>query len=379
MFARVLWRSILERKARTFVATFAVAVAATTVSAVLHLDGDVRQRMTEEVRAYGPNLVVYPRGESHPLVVGGVDLGGSAARRAISEDGALAAVSALPPGAKSVRVRGGGVVARGEPASAIALPWKEAMALCPWWMAEGEAREEASSCLIGVDLAKHWKPHIVTLGEEIEIDGRPTRVAGLLSTGGAEDRQIVLSEAEGARRFQDGYAAIWVRMPGTARDVEACAAAIERQVPDVAARPVRQVSEAEGQVLDRVRGLLLYICLAVLAASGLCVMTTMLATAADREREMALLVALGAGPRRIAALTLGQAGGLGLVGGAVGFVLGWAVARVLGMEIFHVPARMAWGLLAPVLGASVALCLVGALAPLRRALSLAPAAVLKGE
>lgn len=379
MFARVLWRSILERKARTFVATFAVAVAATTVSAVLHLDGDVRQRMTEEVRAYGPNLVVYPRGESHPLVVGGVELGSSVVRRAISEEAARAATAALPSGASSIRVRSGAVIARGEPSSAIALPWKEAMTLCPWWSVEGSPREEDSSCLVGVDLAMHWKPHVVTVGEEIEIDGRPVRVAGLLSTGGAEDRQIVLSDAEGERRFPDGYAAIWARIPGSAREVEDAAAAIEHVVPDAAARPVRQVSDAEGKVLDRVRGLLLYICLAVLAASGLCVTTTMLATAADREREMALLVALGAGPRRIAALTLGHAGGLGLVGGAVGFVLGWTVARALGMEIFHVPARIAWGLLAPVLGASVALCLLGALAPLRRALSLEPAAVLKGE
>lgn len=375
MFRRVLWKSILERKARTLVAVLAVTVAATTVSAVLHLQGDVQRRMAHEVRAYGPNLTVYPRGETHPLVVGGIELGGSTSAKALSEEAVAAAEACLPAGTPRVRVKSGEVIAKGVPCGAIAVPWRETVALCPWWAAEGTTEEAGEACLLGVDLAKTL---FLSGGQEVEVNGRKLRVAGMLATGGAEDRQIVLSPAC-AGMLGDGYAAIWARVEGSANDVEAVASAIERRVPASSARPVRQVSESEGKVLARVRGLLLYICLAVLAASGLCVATTMLASASDREREMALLLALGAGPRRIAALALSHAAVLGAVGGGVGYVLGWVAARVLGTEIFHAPAEIAWGVLAPVLGASVALCLFGALAPLRRALTLSPAIVLKGE
>ncbi|GEM_PF-3828434 len=375
MFRRVLWKSILERKARTFVAVLAVTVAATTVSAVLHLQGDVQRRMAHEVRAYGPNLTVYPRGETHPLVVGGIELGGTSSARSLSEEAIAAAETCLPTGAPRVRVRSGEVVAKGVPCGAISVPWKEAIALCPWWATEGTPDERGEACLVGVDLAKRL---FLSRGQEVEVNGRKLRVEGLLATGGVEDRQMVLSPAR-ADLLGEGYAALWARVEGSASDVETVASAIERRVPSAAARPVRQVSESEGKVLARVRGLLLYICLAVLAASGLCVATTMLASASDREREMALLLALGAGPRRIATLTLSHAAVLGAIGGGVGYVLGWVAARILGTEIFHAPAEIAWGVLAPVLGASVALCLFGALAPLRRALTLSPAIVLKGE
>lgn len=375
MFRRVLWKSILERKARTLVALLAVTVAATTVSSVLHLQGDVQRRMTHEVQAYGPNLTVYPRGETHPLVVGGIELGGALSARTLSEEAVDAAEACLPAGTRRVRVRSGEVVAKGVPCDAIAVPWKEVQALCPWWKTAEAPDDRGEACLVGVDLSAKL---FLSRGGEVVVDGRTLRVEGVLKTGGVEDRQIILSPAS-AGLLGHGYAAIWARVEGSAREVEAVASQIERRAPSAAARPVRQVSESEGKVLDRVRGLLLYICLAVLAASGLCVATTMLASASDREREMALLLALGAGPRRIAALTLSHAAVLGAIGGGVGYVLGWVAARILGTEIFHAPAEIAWGILAPVLGASVALCLFGALAPLRRILTLSPAIVLKGE
>jgi putative ABC transport system permease protein len=68
---------------------------------------------------------------------------------------------------------------------------------------------------------------------------------------------------------------------------------LQQQYPDLEIRPVRKVSASEGQVLDKIKGLMGLVSIVILALSSLCVNTTLMAIVGERAREFALQKALG--------------------------------------------------------------------------------------
>jgi putative ABC transport system permease protein len=89
--------------------------------------------------------------------------------------------------------------------------------------------------------------------------------------------------------------------------------------------------------------------------------------------------ALGAGNWRIGAFFAAEQVLLAIVGGGVGYALGILLARVLGQTVFGAPVSARLLLLPVILALAVIVALAGSVFPLRRAMHLEPAPVLRGE
>ncbi|MGA2845840.1 MAG: FtsX-like permease family protein, partial [Candidatus Acidiferrales bacterium] len=70
---------------------------------------------------------------------------------------------------------------------------------------------------------------------------------------------------------------------------------------------------------------------------------------------------------------------LAVAGGAIGFVVGAALARSLGASVFGTPASPRLILFPVILGIAAIVAFVGSLIPLRRASHFNPAPILRGE
>ena len=99
----------------------------------------------------------------------------------------------------------------------------------------------------------------------------------------------------------------------------------------------------------------------------------------ERDTELALLRAIGASPAQLAALLLGETMLVALAGGALGYWLGLIGARAIRGASF-VPGHMVDSPLLLLVALVVAgvVGLLGTLGPLRIALRLDPARVLRG-
>src|SRR6185369_3010051 len=60
MEARLLWASLWRRRGTAGLAALAVAIGASVAAALLHVSGDVSVKLSRELRAFGPNLVLAP-------------------------------------------------------------------------------------------------------------------------------------------------------------------------------------------------------------------------------------------------------------------------------------------------------------------------------
>jgi putative ABC transport system permease protein len=233
---------------------------------------------------------------------------------------------------------------------------------------------------------------------------QPHRVAGILSTGSAEDGEIVaplglaqqiLGKPGAVRRLyvsamtkpEDALAR---RDPKTMNSelfdrwycspyVQSIAYQLQEAIPHSHAEQIRQVAQTEGTVLSRIQGLMLLITLASLLASALAVSAAMATTIFERRGEVGLMKALGAGDAAIAALFFVEAALLALIGGMIGFGAGAVLARQIGRSIFDSQIAIDPVLLPVILSLAVMVTFAGSALAIRRAVKFDPVYALRGE
>jgi putative ABC transport system permease protein len=126
-----------------------------------------------------------------------------------------------------------------------------------------------------------------------------------------------------------------------------------------------------------------------LAVASIGIVNTLVMAILERRREIGIMKALGASDADVRGLFFAEAGAMGLVGGAVGVTLGWAIGRLInfGTNIYlerqHFPAAQIWSVpLWLVLSAivfSIVVSLLSGLYPASRAARLDPVQALRYE
>jgi putative ABC transport system permease protein len=126
-----------------------------------------------------------------------------------------------------------------------------------------------------------------------------------------------------------------------------------------------------------------------LAVASIGIVNTLVMAILERRREIGIMKAIGASDGDVRGLFFAEAGAMGLVGGAAGVTLGWAIGRLInfGMNIYlqrqNFPSAQIWSVpLWLVLGAiafSVVVSLLAGLYPASRAARLDPVQALRYE
>lgn len=178
-----------------------------------------------------------------------------------------------------------------------------------------------------------------------------------------------------------GVAAIEVR--ARPDRLAAVAAAIEARLPGAEARPLRRVSQAEGDLVRRVGWLLGAAAAVSLLLALVSVGAATTALVVERRREVGLLMALGFSGRRISTLFAAELVAAALLAALAGELAGEAAAGrlaagVLGRAGAVTAAGLGWGLPAAALAAVAVVAAALALA-LRRVEAVDPVVVLRGE
>ena len=382
MFGRMLWQLFRSSRGRLAVALVALASGATVCSALVNLDLDAERKLTREFRVLGANVIVSPprtaAGASDaPLMDAGVLERMAAARtpRVMAAAPYLYIVARTPAGAGA-----------GEEKSVIvAGTWlDEVRRMNAWWKVQGqwiEARDDRLQCLLGRNAARQLG---LAPGSPLELrnGGRSVRlrVAGVASAGGTDDNQVFvnLPVAQQLAGLEGRAGLVQLSVSGTPEEIEAVVRRLAAALPGLEVRPVRQLAEAEGRLLGRIRGLILFTVVLILALTVLCVLATMSALAMERRRDVGLMKALGGEMSRVLRLFLVEAGALGVGGGVIGSLAGLLLSQWIGRRVFGVAIAPRLEVLPLTVALMTGVALAGAL-PLRLLGRVRPAEILRGD
>jgi putative ABC transport system permease protein len=416
MFIRLVYESFRRQTQRKLLVAIAVTLGATVSTAMIGIALGIGDKISHELRSYGANLVVTPEEDSLDVQIGSVDLKPSSAG-AFLEEAALPKIKGIfwrnnvaaftPELPVSVQAGGENHTLLG---TYFSKPLKfgsdqftaGARTTFPWWKVQGVwPADDSEDVLVGEKLAAEL--HIRS-GEPIAINRAFHRVSGILSTGSAEDDQIVaplgvaqaiLNKPGAVRKIfvsavtkpEDAFAR---RNPDSLspadRDRWYCspypqsiAYQLQEAIPHSHAEQIRQVAQNAGNVLSKISGLMLLITLAALLTSGLAVSAAMATAMFERRQEVGLMKALGAGSFALSAIFITESMLLAGIGGMVGFACGTLLTHVLGRAIFASSITVTPVLLPVILGIAVAVTFGGSTVAIRRAVKYDPVLALRGE
>jgi len=396
MFARLLWKLLLGSRGRLSVAIVAIVSGAAVISALMNLDLGVEYKLTREFRALGPNLVVSPKERASTIDTGTLPPALMDQEQVLPE---IAAMLPRGPSKISRRIQSlqpqlevVGVApylylvayAGNTPVVVAGTFYGEAWALEPTWKLQedptpGSHRE--GWCIVGRNAARQLK---LGLGSTFELrygDRKtPFTVGGIVDTGSTEDNQIFvnLPAAQQLAGVGERISLAQLRVNGTMESIAAYAAQLAKTLPQFEVRPIRQVTEAEGAMLARIRLLIFSMVLLILVLTALCILATMAALTMERREDVGLMKALGGSISRIVGLFLAEVGVLGAAGGLIGCVAGLALSHWMGERVFGAAIAARWEVFPMTIGLMVIVALAGAL-PLRLLGKVKPAVILRGE
>ena len=440
MFFRLLMESFRRQRRRKLLAGIAILLGTTAVTAMLALATTIGDRIHKELAVYGANIIVYPKADLLDVKVGGVDVkpvsGGAylkesdlAKLKTIFWANNITGISPELHLKLDIAKDSDGLGGVGKNTPAIGM-WFDhhlgdsmvtgAPALHPWWKLQGSWPHAGDDVVLGSALAAKLGLRVgdaVRLSIHLSLDGaarnvviaNPLRITGIVTSGDSTDAGLLmqLALAQQLINSPDAVSSVDVSARTKAEDAFArknpdslspkdheiwycspyansIAYQIREAIPGAQAEQVRRVEQSEGNVLNRISGLMWLISAAALLAAGFAVSAAMATAILERRGEIGLMRSLGASKGAIAFLFYTETGLLAILTGSLGYLAGSGLAAWLGARIFRGDGGAPESVLIPVLlPVVVALALVVAIAgstpSIRAALRMEPSAILRED
>ena len=373
MFWLLIFRALRLRLQRVFIIFTALTVGASIVTAMAAVYFDINTKMSQELRTFGANFYI---GSADGGMMNQAELNAILQK---APDGFITAASPYLYG-----------VARSdlEKIVLMGVNFDAMRILAPYWQITGSAINvnfDDRNAMIGKTLAERLH---VKVGDSLQlsknaVEKHSFNIKGIVEAGDATDNMLIVN-IEFAQNWLDkegvvNNALLNVQNEQDVNTVDQFAEKIMQQYPDLTARPIRKVSASEGQILEKIKGLMGLISLVILVLATLCVNTTLIAIVGERSKEFALQKSLGAKKFDIIRQISTEILIIAFCAIIIGLGLGYLLAQILGITVFKSYIDMRLPVLPITVVLSLLVAFVAVIIPTRRALSINVANVLKGE
>ena len=431
MLFRMIKGVLIRQWSKMLLIAFTIALGASLATSMINVMLDVGDKVSQELKTYGANIVVKPRDASLMADLYDVeDENGtlSAAYLPEEEVGRIKTIfwtynivdfapfldtTVTLPSGTTATVQGTWFNHH------LDLPTGESVdagvaGMRSWWdVTDGAWIDEQTpgaenSVMVGTELATREN---LKAGDMLKLSGtagdREVTVAGIYDAGGDEDSQIyaplglvqALTGREGkvasievsalttpdndlARRAAQNPKSLSQRDYDTwycTAYVSAICYQITEVIPGSVASAVRQVADSEGAILDKTQLLMILITVLSLIGSALGISNLVTASVMERSQEIGLLKAIGAHDRAITGAFMAEILITALVGGVAGYFMGFGFAQLIGQGVFSSAIEMK-PLVIPIVAVLIALVTIaGSMPAIRMVLRLDPAEVLHGS
>lgn len=355
-FFYFLKRSISQRRGRFVISSAAVMLTVSVVTALVTLSTGIRDKIGAELKQYGANMIVTNAsgGEIDEAAARSIKALSSAIRDASFQvydrtflKGSAVEIIGMEPG-RMTGYRLQGVLPAGDDQVMAGVSIKDALR--------------------------------VQAGAFLRFDGSPRlyTVTAVFEKGSDEDAALVMP-IEAARTItkKNGVSAVLLNVD--TKQLKEAEDRIRAAYPFLQVKTLRQVAVAEERVLGRIQLLMLLVTAVVLVSSVIALGSTMGANVIERMEEIGLMKSIGATRSHIRNFFMVETALSGLTGALAGYGAGIAAAEAVSRTAFgsFIPVSAWVVLVSLLLGLSMAV--LSTYLPVRDAMKIVPARILRGE
>ena len=430
MLFRMIKGALIRQKGKMLLIALTIALGASLATSMINVMLDVRDKVNEELKRYGANIVVKPNDSTLLNDIYSVEDGAALKQSWLREDelgkikeifwtfnirdfAPFLNVNVKLNGDTNVKLVGTWFnhhlsLATGEELDAGVRDLRS------WWdISAGawidESKPEAlNQVMIGAELARNYG---IQAGDTVTLSGtdkqKDVLVYAVFDSGDDADSEIwapldlvqELSGLEGCvsnvevsalTKPDDELSLRAAQNPGglspTEWDTWYCTAyvsAICYQITEVmtnsTANVVRQVAEGEGAILSKIELLMIMITALSLVGVALGISNLVTASVMDRAQEIGLLKAIGANDKAITGTIMAEILLTALAGMVVGYFIGLSFAEFIGHQVFDASISIK-PMVIPIVAAAISLVTVaGSLPAIHMILKTDPAVVLHGS
>ena len=420
MFLRMIMKTLIRQKSKMIMIAFTVVLGVSLSTAMMNVMLGVGDKVNRELKVYGANITVRHKDAALMSDLYGLE-GQGVNDKFLREDDVLKLKSIFwgfnildfaPMLEGRANLSGDEVSIIGTwPEKHTVLPTGEELhtglkSLRTWWEVSGEWLNESddNAVMIGQMLASQKNIHV---NDTVTISGKSFTVKGIFNDGGNDDSKILMTlpSAQKLLGLSGRVSEIEVSALTTpdndlarkaAQDprslspeeyetwyctayVSAICHQIQEVIEDGVAKPVRQVAESEGTILNKTTLLMILITILSSIGSALAISNLITASVIERSQELGLLKALGAYNWQIVLLVLAEVMITGLAGGIIGYFMGIGFAQVIGQTVFGSYIEIARMVILIVAVILFLVTIIGSIPAIRYLMALKPTEVLHGK
>ena len=428
MFWRMIWRTLVRQKSKMLMIAFTVILGVSLSTAMMNVMLGVGDKVNRELKVYGANITVRHKEAALMNDLYGLSEGLGVTDKFLYEEDVLKLktifwgfniIDFAPMLDGRAQIDGGeevpllgtwmqkhAVLNTGEEIDTGLRPLRN------WWQIDMKGdwlgEDDDDFVMVGGPLAERLQ---IGVGSELTLThngaAKKVTVKGIFNDGGAADGQIVgtLKMVQELMDLPGKVSRLEVSALTTpdndlarkaAQDprslspdeyetwyctayVSAICHQIQEVVRDGVAKPVRQVAESEGTILNKTTLLMILITILSSIGSALAISNLITASVIERSQELGLLKALGAHNYQIVLLVLVEVMMTSLFGGALGYFLGIGFAQIIGRTGFGSYIEIAQMVIVIVAVILFFVTLFGSIPAIRYLLNLKPTEVLHGK
>lgn len=233
-----------------------------------------------------------------------------------------------------------------------------------------------AEALVGHEIAERLG---VREGSSVEVQGRTFAVTRVLpETGTVDDSRLFAHLHTVQEMAGKGRVVSAIEMVGCCKEISrGLIDGLNKLLPDAKVVTIKQIAQTQLNTNNMMESFSLVFLLIIVVVGTAGIANYMLSNVRERRKEIGALMAVGMTPGNILTVFLAKALLLGLAGGAVGYIVGTAMAVGLGPQLAQVPVfpLAAWLIWAVLI--AVAIMMVASAVPAAKAARLDPAVILR--
>ena len=234
----------------------------------------------------------------------------------------------------------------------------------------------SNEILVGADVASSLR---IREGDQLEVMGRTfTTTAVLPQTGTVDDARIFAHLHTVQEMTGKGSVVSAIEVVGCCNEISlGLVEKINKLLPDAKVVTITQVVDTQLKTNRTMARLSMVFLVIIILVGGASIANYMYANVFERRKEIGTLMAMGAGSSVVLKIFLLKALLLGLAAGVGGYIIGTALAIVMGPKLAGVPVLPMPTLILLALAIAVPLAILASFLPAIRATRLDPCATLQ--